>query len=437
MGLWGRRARPAPATPDLSPAGAESRSLSLSNPATARLLGDWGGHNYSGESVNETSALSLSSYYRAVSLVSQAIAALPLKTYRTTTAAGGAETRERVSSFLDNPAGPDSLTPFEWKERVVLHLLVHGNAYLYHLYSDAGMLVGLYPIHPRAVEVVEDATMAGGKYFLLDTLDGRREEVSTLELTHVLGPITDGLVGYSPLTVGRNSLGTGLAADRSAAEMFSAGAPVNGAFVPRAGEQISGQDIDDIVEDLDEHLYGRSRRGRIPILNRVLEYVDWQMTNSDAQWMEARAFNIEEVSRWTGVPPFLLMQLDKQTSWGTGIAEQNKNLSQFVLLSWCKRITEHLSRLLAAPRHVEFDMAGLEAGSAAEEIALVMSQVNGGFLTLNEGRRIRNLSPLEGGDVLRVPSGVMLQTQLEAQVNAAETVAAAPLEDAPATPEVT
>jgi HK97 family phage portal protein len=213
-----------------------------------------------------------------------------------------------------------------------------------------------------------------------------------------------------------------MAAEKATANLFRKGALVQGAIVPEAGEDVSKEDAKAIRLDLDQHLYGADNAGKMPLINRALKFVGWQMNNVDAQFLENRQFQIEEIARWFGVPPFLLMQLEKQTSWGTGLAETNRNFAQYVLLPWCKRIEERLSVLLPQPRWVEFDMAGLEAGSAKEEITLLMQQVNGGFMTLDEARKVRNLPPLPGGDLLRIPSGVMLQEQLEA--SAAATVAA-------------
>lgn len=257
--------------------------------------------------------------------------------------------------------------------------------------------------------------------FLVDTVDGRQERLTTREMTHIVGPHSDGLRGWSFLSLGRNALGIGLASERSAAGMFKNGAQIAGVLTPAAGEDISEAEARTISADLDQNLYGRVNAGRIPLVNRILEFHPWQMTNMDAQWLESRKFQIEEVSRLTGVPPFLLFELEKTTSWGTGIAEQNTNLAQYVFLPWCKRISERLSRLIpGSPRFCEFDFAGLEAGSAAQVSALLMAEVNGGMRTLNEARRLINLPPVAGGDQLRVPSGVMLQAQLEASVDATE-----------------
>lgn len=390
----------------------EARKVySLADPATAVLFG--GGENYTGEYVNENSALSLSAVFRAVSLISQGIAALPLKSYTT----DAQNQRKRVTSFLDNPAGPESMTPFEWKETVLLHLVLHGDAFLYHRYTDGGALVGLTPVHPLAVSVQQDWHEPEGKVFYVSTDDGGQERLTTREMTHIVGPCSDGLRGWSFLSLGRNALGIGLAAERSAAGLFRNGAQVAGVLTPAQGEDINADEAAAISRDLDAHLYGRANAGRVPLVNRILEFHPWQMTNMDAQWLESRKFQIEEISRLTGVPPFLLFELEKTTSWGTGISEQNTNLAQYVFLPWCLRISERLSRLIpGGPRFCEFDMAGLEAGSAAEVSALLMAEVNGGLRTLNEARRIMNLGPVPGGDELRIPSGVMLQAQLEANV---------------------
>lgn len=405
------------------PAPVERRSfVSLQDPATAVLLG--GGVNYSGEMVSEFSVLSLSAVWRALALISQAGAALPLKTYREL----ADDSRVRERSIFDNPSGPDSLlTPFTWKEMIFLHLLLRGEADLLHLRNEAGALVGLIPVHPSGVAVYADVNVRGHERYVVSLDDGTNLELTPYGatkddpgMTRIVGPRTRGLRGWSPLTSGSTALGIGLAAERATARMFRNGAMVQGVLTPAAGEDLSSEDAQDLRRDLDHYVFGNDKAGTVPLVNRVLTFNSWQMNNVDAQFMEQRQFQVEEISRLFGVPPFLLMQLDKQTSWGTGIAEQNKNLAQYVLSPWCKRIEERLSRLLPAPRWVEFDMAGLLSGSASEESALLLSEVNGGLRTLNEARRIKNLPPLDGGDELRIPSGVMLQTQLQANADMTE-----------------
>lgn len=427
MPRWGRSRESGHAQPDSPTAGpppGETRDAKfyLADPAAAVILG--GSRNLTAEDVNETTALSLSGVYRALALISQTGAGLPLKTYRELP--DGERLREK--SFLDDPTGSENLmTAFEWKEQVFLHLLLRGECDLLHVRNAAGALAGVVPVHPSAVAVYPDRDVRGGERYTVSLEDGTNLRLtpfgSTAEdpgMTRIVGPRTRGLRGWSPLTHGATSLGIAMAAERSTAKMFRDGALIQGALTPRQGEVLSQDDADDIRADLDRHVFGPDAAGTVPLITRVLEFNSWAFSNVDAQFMENRQFQIEEIARWFGVPPFLLMQLDKQTSWGTGIAEQNKNLAQYVLSPWCKRIEERLSRLLPSPRWVEFDFYGLIAGSAQEESALLLTEVNGGLRTLNEARRIKNLPPLDGGDLLRIPSGVMLQAQLEANAAATE-----------------
>lgn len=375
----------------------ETRSTltSVADPAVAELLG-FGSFNLSGVSVSEQSSLGLSAVYRAVSLVSGAIASLPLRTLRESK-----DTTERVSSFLDNPGGPDRQTAFEWKETVLLHLLLHGNAYLAHVFNGAGALVALEPIHPLAMSVEADPNALGGKLFTVTLNDGTRRTFDANTMTHIPAMSTDGLVGMSPIRVAANSFGTSLAADQAAARMFKNGAMISGLVTP----------VDDMSEDeakavgasFRAKVAGTSNAGEIAVINKKLTFTPWSLSAQDAQFLESRQFQIEEISRWFGVPPHLLSQTDKQTSWGAGVSEQNRGLARYTLEPWTTRIEERLSRLLQKNRKAEFDYTAFVQPDPATEIKLLIDQVNNGLLTLNEARNIRNMPPVEGGDVVRTP----------------------------------
>lgn len=376
----------------------EERSLvSISDPALAALFG--AGPSYSGVDVNETSAAGLSAWWRATALISGTIASLPLRTLRETDDG----TRERVGSFLDDPGGATGATPFEWTETVLAHLLWHGNAFLAHVYNGGGGLAGLTPIHPLAVSIHLHPDWPGGRYYSASLIDGTTRDFSTAEMTHIPALSTDGVRGLSLITVARNSLGTGIAGDRAAARMFGSGAMVSGIVTPE--DEITDDDAKEIKRSLNAKMSGVDNAGDIAVVNRKLKFTQWSTTNADAQWLESRQFQVEEVARWTGVPPFALMQTDKQTSWGTGIESQQRGLARTVLAPWTRRIEQRLARLLPGPRWPEFDFAGLERATPVEEIRLLIEQVRGGLLTVNEARAIRNMAPVEGGDELADPQG--------------------------------
>jgi len=391
---------------------AEKRTTySISDPRLATLF-QIGPPNYSGVSINETTALGISAVYRAVSLISGTLSQLPLRTLRELSPG----LRERVPSWMDNPGGIDGPTPFEWKETVLLHLLLHGNAFLFHNRGGAGQLLSLTPIHPLCVSVEKTDTwpngapVIGGKLFTISLEDEEPLTVDGSKLLHVPGMCTDGIMGISPISMARQSMGTAAAGDRAAANMFSRGSMVAG-LVSVDGEDVEEEDAKAISDALERNVSGWENASTIRFVNRKVKFTPWTMSSVDMQFLESRQFQIEEIARWFGVPPHLLMQTDKQTSWGTGVAESNRGMGRTVLAPWASRIEQRLSRLLWGEKFVEFDFSGLERPSPEIEIGLLAQKIEAGMITINEARSTLNLPPVSGGDVLRL-KGVPLVAEL-------------------------
>lgn len=386
-----------------------ANAVSISDPAVAALLVP-GGLVDLGVSVSESSALGLSAYYRAVNLIAGTLASLPLNTWR----AGTNDVREKVPSVFDDPDGPDGQTPYEWKETGFLHLLIHSRAGALKIRNDAGGLVRLPWVHPIAFNVVlpsvdeqnnPERMPRGGLWFDVTLETGRQVRLDADDFWYIPGPALRWQQGVSVLTYGRTSFATSIAGDQAAGRVFSKGALLSGIAVPADEGVDLTDDIPQIKAEIGRSMLGHENAGTIALVNRRLQFTPWTMTAQQAQFMESRQFQIEEISRWTGVPPHLLMQTDKQTSWGTGVDEQNRGLSKFVLGHWGQRFEQRGSRLLARPRWCEFDFAGLERPNFAVEIDLLMKQTGGKpILTQNEARAVRNLAPVEGGDVLNAPA---------------------------------
>lgn len=375
---------------------------SISDP----LLAQWfniGTPNYSGVEINEHSALALSAVWRSVSVIAGTLASLPLRSLRE---AGEGKT-EHVASIFDAPDGQYGQTPFEWKETGFLHLLLHGNAFQFKIRNEAGALVRLEWLHPLGVSIVEPSLdeyrlgklPLGGKWFDVAMKDGTQARFDAEYINHIPAMSSDGLRGLSPLEVARNSLGTAAAGDRAAARMFSSGALISGMVTPE--DDLEPEETKQVKAELNQNVSGWENAGAIAVVNRRLKFTPWTMSAVDAQFLQSRQFSIEEIARWWGVPPHKLMQTDKQTSWGTGVEQQDRGLGRTVLSPWAQRFEQRCSRLLPSPRFVEFDFAGLERPSPKDEIELLLKQTGGKpILTVNEARAIRNLPPVEGGNVL-------------------------------------
>jgi HK97 family phage portal protein len=318
---------------------ASNESRPLSDPFVAAMLGASGYFDgATAPAVTEHTAMSLSALFRAVSLVSGSIGALPLRTLKTNRDG----TRERTGSFLDNP-GLDYLTPFEWKELAAVHLLLHGNAFGQHIYNGAGALAGLNWIHPRAVTVYADAGAVGGRGFKVDLGGGEFREFDAATMTHIPGLSLDGLTGVSPISLARLSLGTALAGDKASNRQFTNGAMISGLVTPDVDEDLTEDEARVVKESVRSAMTGVENAGDVAVINRRLKFQPWTLSAVDAQFMQSRAFSIDEIGRWYGVPPHLLGLTEKSTSWGQGIAEQNRGLARYTLTPWTTRIEQRVT----------------------------------------------------------------------------------------------
>lgn len=382
-------------------------TISVTDPRLVELL-SLGGPSLAGITVTEQSAMGVSAFFRAVALISGTIATLPLRTLRDT----GDGMRQRMSSVFDSPGdrAPLALTPFSWLQLVVVHLLLHGNAYLRHHYDMVGRLIALEPIHPlvMSVELPEpgDAVRPeGGRWYRYTLADGTQARVDRRDLTHIMGLSLDGIVGASVLTLARNGVGIAIAGQNATAKLYSGGAATQGVLVP-VDDDMDPADAKEIRREINRTVTGWENAGSVPVVNRRLQYHQISMSMKDAQFLESRAFEIREIARWFGIPPHLLMETSAASNWGTGIEQQNLGLSRFNLVGWTTTIEHAFSRLLPSPRWVEFDFAALERPDPQTEDSMLLARVKAGVMTIDEYRAIRNLPPLGTSVPAPAPTGV-------------------------------
>ena len=393
----------------------EERSLhSIGDPATAFILGGYATPGV--PAVSEQRAMTLSAVYRATSIVAGSIAGLPMRTMQ-----GIGDGRSEISaSFLDTPgaasaAGGVRLTPFEWKELVSIHLLLQGNAFLQHIRNGAGQLVALNPIHPLNVGVEWEPSAYGGKLFKVQQDTGKPLELDANNITQIMGQSFDGLRGMSVVTLARLSLAISMAGDKATHKQFKNGAMISALITPESEMKISKDEAEKMQAELSAAIGGVENAGGLAFVSKSLRVNPWMLSPTDAQFLESRTFQIDEVGRWFGVPPHLLGLAEKSTSWGQGIAEQNRGLSRYTLSPWTNRIQERLATLLPPNKWVEFDYKTFVKPSPEDEIRLIIEQLNSGLLTPNEARELLNRGPLPGGNVARLPAGSLPADQMQPQ----------------------
>lgn len=361
---------------------AEVRNLPHSDPQVLTLFGISPSLS-GGATVTDRSALGLSAVYRCVSLIAGGIASLPLRTVVTN---GGVT--ERTDSWLDSPGGPEGMTAFEWVEYMLVSLLLHGNFYGLKVLGGAGQLLWVQPLPPQCVGV---EVKSGRKIYTVQ-LDSGSRKLTDAEILHIPGLSLDGYTGLSPLTIARDSLGQAISQERSAGRLFKNGLLSSAIVTPE--DTLKPEEADEVREFLDRRVAGQDHAGGISVINRKLKITPWSINPVDAQFLESRAFGVDEVSRWFGVPPHLLGQTEKQTSFGAGLSEQNRGYAKYTLEPWTRRIEGRLSRLLPPNRKAEFDFRSLVSPDPETEIKLLLEQVAGNLLSVDEARQILNRKPL-------------------------------------------
>lgn len=376
--------------------GVRNEAVSIADPRLLEWLGiDWHGDGGDGRPLTESRAMTLSAFFRGCVVVAGGVGGLPLRTLRDVDGS-----RTRVRSVFDDPGSVVGLRPWNWKQLQTLHLILWGDAFLWHVYNVAGALVGLVPVHPSCVEVKWDRTAVGGKRFIFTDDDGVEHRLDATRMTHVMGFSLDGLRGLSVLTLARLGINSSIAAEKAANRMWRNGMMISAVMIPE--EDVDPEEIPAAEAELNDRIGGPENAGKVRVINRRGKLHPLSMPAKDAQFLESRKHNIYDVARWLGVPASLLMDPDAVSTWGTGVEIQQRGLSRFTLVHFTNPMQEAYTSTIKGERFCEFDYAGLERGSPQEEISLLLQQVDGGLLTINEARKIRNLPPVEGGDVLRV-----------------------------------
>ncbi len=379
-------------------------STSLTMDELSKLIGAGGLPGM--PAVTEHSAMSVSAVYACVALIAGAIATLPLPVYRRTP-----EGRERADHdygwLLNESPNADMCAAVFWEYLLSAYLL-YGDAFCEILRPGFGSkrVVGLRPHHPNRVTPFRESGSQRLLYRVQPASGAAPYVLDPADMLHIAGLGFDGLRSCSPiLHAARQTIATALAASEFSAGFFSNGARPD--FALKVQGKLSSDQIDVLRKSWLAMHGGPSRSHTPAILSGGMEIEQLTMTNEDAQLLATRAFQIEEIARIFGVPPFMIGQTEKTTSWGSGVENMGRGFVKFTLQRHLIKFEQEINRKFWPSREryfVEFTVAGLERGdlkSENEALRVALGRAGEpGWMTQNEVRRIKNLPPVPGGDTL-------------------------------------
>lgn len=381
-----------------------SEARSLENPSRpltdASLTEVLGGVTLdAGVAVTPYGALSMPAVWRAVTVVCGVSAALPLHPY-------DRRTKVQADSELLEDPHPE-LTPYDVWFMGYAGKALWGNGYLQKIRNGAGQVVELWPVRPHRVVDVErkkpTAGNPGGKVFSIIGDDGRGYERTTHDILHLPHMCVDGVKGMSPISAAAQGIGLALAAKKSAARFYGRGAQMAGVLqTDRRLDEDSAKALKKRWRELNS---GIENAGEVGILDSGAKFAPLTMPFKDAQHLESRQFEVYEICRMYGVPPFLMFETQKSTSWGTGLEQQALGFVQFDLHpTWLAPTEQRVTKeLLPRAQKASYSVEGLLRGDsqARAQFYRIMREV--GAFSANDIRALENRPPVEGGDTYLQP----------------------------------
>ena len=381
------------------------------------------GGTASGKYVTERSAMQMTAVYCCVRILSEAVASLPLQFYRYTDDGGKEKAVEHPLYFLLHDEPNPEMTSFIFRETLMTHLLLWGNAYSQIIRNGKGEVVALYPLMPDRMKVDRDEH--GRLYYEYtvydsDDVDGRKGtnkvgrtvRLQPHDVLHIPGLGFDGLVGYSPIAMAKNAIGLAIATEEYGSKFFANGAAPSG-VLEHPG---TIKDPSKVRESWQATFGGSGNANKIAVLEEGMKYTPISISPEQAQFLETRKFQIDEIARIFRVPPHMIGDLEKSSF--NNIEQQSLEFVKYTLDSWVSRWEQAIVRALLTPDEkkkyfFKFNVDGLLRGDYQSRMNGYATARQNGWMSTNDIRELENLDriPAEQGGDLYLINGNM--TKLE------------------------
>ena len=375
------------------------------------------GPTAAGKTVNERSAMQLTAVYACVRILAEGIAGLPLHLYK----CGKNGSREKAVDhplyFLLHDEPNPEMTSFVFRETLMTHLLLYGNCYCQIIRDGRGQVTALYPLMPNQMSVDRDEKgqlyytyLRGGEE--ADTMKKGTVYLLPEDVLHIPALGFDGLVGYSPIAMAKNSIGMGLACEEYGAKFFANGAAPSG-VLEHPG---TIKDITRLRESWNAIYGGSKNAGKVAILEEGMHYSPISISPNEAQFLETRKFQVDEIARIFHVPPHMIGDLERSTF--SNIKQQSLEFVKYTLNPWVCRWEQALTKSLLSPKEkreycIKFNVDGLLRGDYQSRMNSYAVGRQNGWMSANDIRELENMDKIseeQGGDLYLVNGNMIKMT---------------------------
>lgn len=372
------------------------------------------GGSSAGKNVNERSAMQMTAVYSCVRILAEAVAGLPLHLYRYKEDGGKERAIDNNLYHLLHDEPNKEMSSFIFRETLMTHLLLWGNAYAQIIRNGKGEVVALYPLMPNKMQVDRDEN--GELYYIYTrsseeakTMEGATVYLTPRDVLHIPGLGFDGLVGYSPIAMAKNAIGLAIATEEYGAKFFANGAAPSG-VLEHPG---TIKDPSRLRENWNSTFGGSANSGKVAVLEEGMKYTPISISPEQAQFLETRKFQIDEIARIFRVPPHMVGDLEKSSF--SNIEQQSLEFVKYTLDPWVIRWEQSLSRALLNEDEkrkyfFKFNLEGLLRGDYESRMSGYAVARQNGWMSANDIRELENMDkiPAEDGGDLYLINGNML-----------------------------
>ena len=372
------------------------------------------GSSASGKRVNERSAMQMTAVYSCVRILSEAVAGLPLHLYQYTDRGSREKAADNPLYFLLHDEPNTEMTSFVFRETLMTHLLLWGNAYSQIIRNGKGEVMGLYPLMPDRMTVNRDEKGRLYYEYMVSSDDAKTLKDGTVRLSpydvlHIPGLGFDGLVGYSPIAMAKNAIGLAIAAEEYGSKFYANGAAPSG-ILEYPG---TVKEPDKVRESWNAGFGGSSNAHKIAVLEEGMKYTPISISPNEAQFLETRKFQINEIARIFRVPPHMVGDLEKSSF--SNIEQQSLEFVKYTLEPWLVRWEQAMQRSLIpqddkSRYFIKFNVDGLLRGDYQSRMQGYATARQNGWMSANDIRELENLDRIpaeDGGDLYLINGNMM------------------------------
>ena len=382
------------------------------------------GNSSSGKVVTERTAMQMTAVYSCVRILSEAVAGLPIHYYEYQDDGSKRKAVENPLYFLLHDEPNPDMTSFIFRETLMTHLLLWGNAYAQIIRNGKGEVIALYPLMPNKMSVNRDDD--GTIYYLYSKSvdEGKAEDAGyhylrKEDVLHIPGLGFDGLVGYSPIAMAKNAIGLAIATEEFGSKFFANGAAPSG-VLEHPG---TIKDPKKVREAWMSQFGGSSNSGKVAVLEEGMKYTPISISPEQAQFLETRKFQINEIARIFRVPPHMVGDLEKSSF--SNIEQQSLEFVKYTLDPWIVRWEQALNKALLSEKDknkyfFKFNVEGLLRGDYQSRMQGYAVARQNGWMSANDIRTLEDLdkiSPEDGGDLYLVNGNMLPLNKAGAYAN--------------------